>query len=74
MIDKYLGDGFFAYWREDKDATQHASLLKANETNEFTCAYKVKSKPRRRFFVQTGVHRERFNRSQTGTLRYSREI
>lgn len=22
MIDKYLGDGFFAYWRDDKEATQ----------------------------------------------------
>src|SRR5216684_9021472 len=25
MIDKYLGDGFLAYWREDKDATQHVA-------------------------------------------------
>lgn len=39
MIDKYLGDGFFAYWREDKDATQHiadalAPLKQAQARNE----------------------------------------
>jgi adenylate cyclase len=39
MIDKYLGDGFFAYWREDKDATQHvadalAPLKQAQAKNE----------------------------------------
>ncbi len=39
MIDKYLGDGFFAYWREDKDATQHvadalAPLKEAQAKNE----------------------------------------
>jgi adenylate cyclase len=25
MIDKYLGDGFFAYWRETKDATNNVA-------------------------------------------------
>jgi class 3 adenylate cyclase len=39
MIDKYLGDGFLAYWREGKDATQHvanalASLKEAQARNE----------------------------------------
>lgn len=39
MIDKYLGDGFFAYWRQDKDATQHVadaliSLKEAQARNE----------------------------------------
>ena len=26
-IDKYLGDGFFAYWREDKEATKNIAAL-----------------------------------------------
>ena len=39
MIDKYLGDGFFAYWRDDKDATQHVAdalspLKEAQAKNE----------------------------------------
>src|SRR6266852_2601963 len=39
MIDKYLGDGFFAYWRDDEDATQHvadalAPLKQAQGRNE----------------------------------------
>jgi adenylate cyclase len=39
MIDKYLGDGFFAYWREDKEATQRvadalAPLKEAQAKNE----------------------------------------
>jgi Adenylate cyclase, family 3 (some proteins contain HAMP domain) len=39
MIDKYLGDGFFAYWREDKDATKNvadalALLKEAQARNE----------------------------------------
>ncbi len=39
MIDKYLGDGFFAYWREDKDATDNvadaiAPLKQAQARNE----------------------------------------
>jgi len=39
MIDKYLGDGFFAYWREDEEATQHvadalAPLTKAQARNQ----------------------------------------
>jgi adenylate cyclase len=25
MIDKYLGDGFFAYWRDDKDAARNVA-------------------------------------------------
>src|ERR1700694_1561621 len=39
MIDKYLGDGFFAYWREDKDATKNVAatleqLKQAQAKNE----------------------------------------
>jgi adenylate cyclase len=39
MIDKYLGDGFFAYWRDDKDATQRVAdaltpLKEAQAKNE----------------------------------------
>ena len=39
MIDKYLGDGFFAYWREDEDATKNvadalAPLKQAQARNE----------------------------------------
>src|SRR3984893_19402399 len=39
MIEKYLGDGSFAYWREDKDATQHVAdapvpLKQAQAKNE----------------------------------------
>jgi adenylate cyclase len=39
MIDKYLGDGFFAYWREDKDAAKNvadalAPLKQAQARNE----------------------------------------
>src|SRR5205085_12142052 len=39
MIDKYLGDGFFAYWREDKDATNNVAdalvpLKQAQARNE----------------------------------------
>ena len=39
MIDKYLGDGFFAYWREDKDAAKNvadalAPLRQAQAKNE----------------------------------------
>ena len=39
MIDKYLGDGFFAYWREDENATKNvadalAPLKQAQARNE----------------------------------------
>src|SRR3984893_11146827 len=39
MIDKYLGDGFFAYWREDYDATKNVAaaldqLKQAQAKNE----------------------------------------
>jgi adenylate cyclase len=39
MIDKYLGDGFFAYWREDKGATKNVAkalipLKQAQAKNE----------------------------------------
>ena len=39
MIDKYLGDGFLAYWRDDKDATQRVAdalspLKEAQARNE----------------------------------------
>jgi adenylate cyclase len=39
MIDKYLGDGFFAYWREDPDATNNVAaalgqLKQAQAKNE----------------------------------------
>lgn len=39
MIDKYLGDGFFAYWREDENATRNvanalAPLKQAQAKNE----------------------------------------
>src|SRR6266496_5932132 len=39
MIDKYLGDGFFAYWREDQNATKNVAdtlvpLKQAQAKNE----------------------------------------
>ncbi len=39
MIDKYLGDGFFAYWREDQDAAKNVAaaldqLKQAQAKNE----------------------------------------
>ncbi len=39
MIDKYLGDGFFAYWREDENAAKHVAaaldqLKQAQAKNE----------------------------------------
>jgi adenylate cyclase len=39
MIDKYLGDGFFAYWRDDENATKNvaaalAPLKQAQARNE----------------------------------------
>ena len=36
MIDKYLGDGFFAYWREDENAVRNvaAALSQLKEAQE----------------------------------------
>ena len=39
MIDKYLGDGFFAYWRDDQNATRNIAdaldpLKQAQAQNE----------------------------------------
>jgi len=39
MIDKYLGDGFFAYWREDENSTRNVAaalgnLKQAQDRNE----------------------------------------
>src|ERR1700745_1089311 len=39
MIDKYLGDGFFAYWREDENAAKNVTaalnqLKQAQEKHE----------------------------------------
>jgi adenylate cyclase len=39
LIDKYLGDGFFAYWREDENSTRNVAaalgnLKRAQDRNE----------------------------------------
>ncbi len=50
MIDKYLGDGFFAYWREDKDATKNvaAALVPLKQAQ-------AKNEPRFRLALHFGL-------------------
>jgi adenylate cyclase len=50
MIEKYLGDGFFAYWREDKDATKNvaAALVHLKQAQ-------AKNEPRFRLALHFGL-------------------
>jgi len=50
MIDKYLGDGFFAYWREDPDATKNvvAALGQLKQAQ-------LKNQPRFRLALHFGL-------------------
>jgi len=50
MIDKYLGDGFFAYWRDDENATKNvaAAIAKLKEAQAI-------SEPRFRLALHCGL-------------------
>ena len=50
MIDKYLGDGFFAYWREDEKATQNIAAALAQLKQE-----QAKNEPRFRLALHFGL-------------------